>query len=246
MGNPIIFIDPSGSYVDASGILAKDKKGNYKNPELAEAFLLFAKSDLGIAFLAKFAAKGQVIAGHKYEEAGEFHQQGFDINFSAKNLNYSSTDPVDTYRLSYGPKGRTEMSEDHSGGLYLDIQLNSERNSQNPESVNFFDNPDDESARNQYILRTLGTIFHEAYIHAIPTAQDKSDDCILNCSNFTKKFGNKRLEAGTRNYNQHKQAKKSNSQWVKTVIPKIIRIFQANGSSFSPDKIKHKLLDFNN
>src|SRR5690554_2753692 len=45
--NPIFYIDPDGMRIDVSGILARDEEGDYKNKELAEAFLHFANTDLG-------------------------------------------------------------------------------------------------------------------------------------------------------------------------------------------------------
>jgi hypothetical protein len=68
--SPILFIDPDGRYVDTSFIYARNKDGEYKNGALVKAFEFFAKSKAGIAFLGNFAEKGQVIAGHKYEESG--------------------------------------------------------------------------------------------------------------------------------------------------------------------------------
>lgn len=81
MNNPSIFIDPDGIYVDTSWIYEKDRKGNYKNKVLVEAFNTFAKSKEGIAFLSNFAEKGQVIAGHEYKENGKFDLKGIDLNF---------------------------------------------------------------------------------------------------------------------------------------------------------------------
>jgi RHS repeat-associated protein len=81
MNNPVIFIDPDGMYVDTSWIYEKDKKGNYKNKALVEAFNTFAKSKQGIAFLSNFAEKGQVIAGHKYKESGNFDVKGIDLKY---------------------------------------------------------------------------------------------------------------------------------------------------------------------
>lgn len=45
--NPIFYIDPDGMRIDVSGILARDEEGDYKNKELAEAFLHFANTDNG-------------------------------------------------------------------------------------------------------------------------------------------------------------------------------------------------------
>ncbi len=79
--NPILFIDPDGNQIDDSFIYQKDKNGKYVSPALVKAWESFAKSKNGIAFLSNFAAKGQVIAGHKYEESGKFDQKNVDLKF---------------------------------------------------------------------------------------------------------------------------------------------------------------------
>lgn len=62
-------------------IYEKDKKGNYKNKNLVNAFEFFAKSEQGIKFLSQFAKEGQTIAGHKYTKNGKFHNAKIDINY---------------------------------------------------------------------------------------------------------------------------------------------------------------------
>ncbi|UPT71587.1 MAG: RHS repeat-associated core domain-containing protein [Flavobacterium sp. JAD_PAG50586_2] len=85
MDNPVIFTDPDGMHVDTAWIYQKDKKGNYINKDLVKAFNVFAKSKEGIAFLANFAEKGQVIAGHEYNESGQFDQKDIDLKFGGSD-----------------------------------------------------------------------------------------------------------------------------------------------------------------
>ncbi len=80
MDNPVIFTDPDGMYVDVAWIYQKDKKGNYKNKAIVEAFETFAKSKEGIAFLSNFAEKGQIIAGHEYKESGKYDKKKLILN----------------------------------------------------------------------------------------------------------------------------------------------------------------------
>ena len=87
----MIFIDSDGMYVDIAWIYEKDKKGNYKNKSIVEAFETFAKSKEGIAFLANFAEKGQIIAGHEYKESGKFDKKDIDLKFDKQDENSIGT-----------------------------------------------------------------------------------------------------------------------------------------------------------
>lgn len=68
VNNPVKLVDPDGREIDISGIF--DLNGNAKKGcELAcKAFLFFAKTSYGQKTLARFAKKGQTIAGHTYTE----------------------------------------------------------------------------------------------------------------------------------------------------------------------------------
>ena len=111
INNPTLFIDPTGMEVDVSFIYAKDKKGNYKNPYLIKAFEVFAKSKQGIEFLGNFAAKDQVIAGHKYDKSGKFDKKNIDLNFAENKSGANARTP-------------SEVKGDH---LQISIELNGGR-----------------------------------------------------------------------------------------------------------------------
>jgi RHS repeat-associated protein len=241
---PTLYIDPNGEYVDVSDILRK-KKGEYVNKEQAEAFMKFAKSDVGKEFLSMFASKGQVIPGHEYTKSGVFDKQGFDLSFSTRNLNYSSSDGDS--RLSWGPNGITEKSEDKNGGLSLNIVLNNAENISNDYSKNFFANKNDPKSKLNYELDMATTLFHEAFIHAKPFALDKADDCNINCSIFSSEHGYKQANdprGKKRNQIHHLAARKSGSDFSKKVIPAILSMYKQYGSGLSTSKIQSNINEF--
>lgn len=78
VNNPISNIDPDGraaEHVDPSEIY---KSGNKQQ---VKAFETFAKSKQGQEVISKFAEKGQVIAGIKYDKSGEYHNKGMDLKY---------------------------------------------------------------------------------------------------------------------------------------------------------------------
>lgn len=109
--NPVLLIDVDGLYVDTSWIYRKNKDGNYANKNLVEAFEIFAKSKDGINFLANFAEKGQVIAGHEYSESGKFDKKDIDLNYA----DAKSEDSVGDAYTSKETKGKN--------GLQITINL---------------------------------------------------------------------------------------------------------------------------
>ncbi len=234
--NPVFFIDPDGMRVDVSGILRKDKKGNYVHKELAEAFIKFAKSDTGIEFLSKFVARGQTIAGHKYKKAGQYHQEGTDLYFGAANLNSRISNDSDT-QGDTGSSGITRLR----GGKYvteirqkavIDIYVNSELNTNRKEAKNYSENKKNPKARTLFVLQRMSTILHEIVIHADSYARDLSDNCKINCSDE----GNK----------DHINAKKPGSLFLKKVLPVMIKEHRRSKTNLSEKEIKKRLLKFSN
>ena len=61
--------------------MKKNKDGSYKYKNLIKAFEFFANTKFGRNELAKYAKAGQVIAGQKFTENGEYHNKNIDISF---------------------------------------------------------------------------------------------------------------------------------------------------------------------
>ena len=156
--NPVKLVDPDGREIDISGIF--DQNGNAKKGcELAcKAFLFFAKTSYGQKTLARFAKKGQTIAGHTYTEDGYYHNKGIDLGFRVGKLKNGSS-----------ASGETEYDITGSGNtsrMKLTIALS------NPVVASDIDN----------IAGYLQTICHEMYFHAYNFAVDFIDDRTINDS----------------------------------------------------------------
>ena len=82
--NPMKLIDPKGKEIDISALYEKNRDGSYKYKNLIKAFEFFANTKWGRKELAKYAKAGQVIAGQKFTENGEFHDKNIDISFGGK------------------------------------------------------------------------------------------------------------------------------------------------------------------
>jgi RHS repeat-associated protein len=178
--NPTALLDPDGRYVDVSSIYEKNKNGDYKNPELVEAFNNFASSKEGIALLSKFAQKGQVIAGHEYSSDGVYHS---GVSIDGQNvridLAYKATDIKDKYGREDDANGRTDVSIKNGKGQ-IDILLNKNNAS---EKQDYKNNPSKQN-RNNYIWDATETILHESYIYGIYDANDIADNGKADRSNM--------------------------------------------------------------
>ena len=72
INNPIMFSDLYGD----SAIV------NFKTKESKLALELFMNTSIGLNYISRFAAKGQVIAGHLFTKDGKYHRKGFDLYLS--------------------------------------------------------------------------------------------------------------------------------------------------------------------
>ena len=156
--NPVKLVDPDGREIDISGIF--DQNGNAKKGcELAcKAFLFFAKTSYGQKTLARFAKKGQTIAGHTYTEDGYYHNKGIDLGFRVGKLKNGSS--------ASGETGYDITGSGNTSRMKLTIALC------NPVVASDNDN----------IAGYLQTICHEIYFHAYNYAVDFIDDRTINDS----------------------------------------------------------------
>jgi len=249
LNNPIIFVDPDGMRVDVSDILKKNKDGSYKNKELAEAFLLFANSKEGIAFLSQFAQKGQKIGDHTYAESGKFHKEGVNLLFSSQNINSTISDDSDS-QGNEGPNGQTG-SRGNTNNLNIQITVNTELNENNSASLNYKNDKSNSDKKKLFVLSRTATIFHESYIHAQVIAEDFLDDCNLNDSTIPKAFKGKvnRGFTGIINYSstyQHLLAREKNSLFRTIVLQALIGIYKQQKVNKSSTQIEKDMLNYSN
>ncbi|MEG2078115.1 RHS repeat domain-containing protein, partial [Chryseobacterium sp.] len=155
--NPILYIDPDGMQLDLSDIMKKGNEEQYK------AFVFFAKTKEGQAFLSKYVAKDQKIeyGGKTIFEAkanGEFHDKGIDLSYGIK------TDKSDEGGATTG-----KMKNDR-----VDISIMISKNAYGESGSKFFN--------------TLRQITHESFMHGDLTANNLRDDGYPNSSNIPKEY----------------------------------------------------------
>ncbi|XLS28534.1 RHS repeat-associated core domain-containing protein [Flavobacteriaceae bacterium M23B6Z8] len=243
--NPVFFIDPDGLRIDVSSILEQDEDGNYVHQELAEAFLAFANSDVGIEFLSKFAEAGQTIGDHTFEEDGEFHSQGIDLAFNATNENYSKGEGSEE-RGDRGANARTKLSPspyqfERNGKGTINVNVNKVLNVNNEYAKAYKNDPDNPMAKTLFILSRTLSIFHETIIHADGLAGDLADNCKLDCSNI-----NKNLNTYNDGVQQHIQAKQEGSLFLTKVVPVMKQLYNSFGIKRTNSQIKKQVTNFNN
>jgi hypothetical protein len=145
--NPIFFIDFHGD----SAIVENSVKND---PIANEAFKQFVSTKEGLKFLSKYAAKGQTIYGHTFQEDGKFHKKGIDLIYTVKFL-----------EPGVGGNTRTvDPSESKNGRANIIISL---QTSQSSAWKKVLLNP----TPNDIFERTID-IFHESFIHADLSAKD--------------------------------------------------------------------------
>jgi len=174
VNNPIRYIDKNGDSVIVSQALSNDWETNH-------AFESFAKTKEGIKFLSKYAAKGQVIAGHTYKKGGKYNKKGIDLTYDAKSFGNAEKG------------GETGTNADKNTGevtgrLRIDVTINTDAvRKVFGETINI--NPGGstlESAKqtsNMVFARAI-SIFHESFIHAESFAGDYMDNSKVDYSNL--------------------------------------------------------------
>jgi RHS repeat-associated protein len=143
LNNPIIFIDPDGEEVRLA----------ITDVAQAEALKKFMSTKEGLAFIGRYASAGQIIMGHKFEEAGEYSKYGHDLSIRTKSRKImgSRLGTAVTY-LKNGNKGIKRLR-------YID-RYDISQNEVNKYET-FIDLRAGESAEN-----TAYTLGHEAFVHA--------------------------------------------------------------------------------
>lgn len=248
--SPILFVDPDGLRIDLGNIFEKDKNGNFVNQELAEAFTLFAQSDVGNEFLSKFAAAGQEFeladgSTLSFDESGEFDSQGLDLAFQAANLNElkGGEGAVSDERNDRGPNGQTGAvggigSLEKRGKGTIVVRANSALNTSeergNEFAKAFKENPKDPMARTLFILSRTLTFFHETIVHADSFASDLTDDCTLNCSNIP----NSGFTGNNFSRAQHNAGRTDGSLFLSKAIPALQKIFESKGIRRTQSQLK--------
>ena len=154
--NPILYIDPDGMELDLSDIMKKGNEEQYK------AFVFFAKTKEGQAFLSKYMAKGQSITygGKKIFEAksnGEFHNNGIDLSFGVRT--------------------------DSDTGSYTEGSVKDDR-----VNVNVMVSKKAFGDSGSQFFNTLEHITHESFLHVDLTAKDYKDDGKGNSSSIPKEY----------------------------------------------------------
>ena len=248
--NPVFFVDPDGLRIDVGNIFDKDEDGNFIHQELAEAFTLFAKSDVGNKILSKFAEGGQEIgladgSTLSFKESGEFDSQGIDLAFQATNLNEAKggEGAVSDERNDSGPNGQTGAvggigNLERRGKGTIVVRANSALNTSeergNEFARAFKKNPKDPMTRNLFILSRTLTFFHETIVHADSFASDLTDNCLIDCSNIP----NSGFTGSNFSKTQHNAAKSEGSLFISKAIPALQKIFRDKGINRTQSQLK--------
>jgi RHS repeat-associated protein len=156
LGNPVRFIDPDGRKVIVGNIYEEDENCKPKYKTISDAFKAFATSKVGIAFLSNFAEKGQTIEGVTYNKDGKFHKK--NINFSIEAVMYCKN-------INNDSRSGQTLTSLNEKGLNINMQIDCDGFGQ----------------RDWY----LGTMCHEAFIHAESFGDDYLKDGKLDFSNFS-------------------------------------------------------------
>lgn len=152
--NPISFNDPLGDTVRVDETITGNKLLN-------SSFNAFAATKEGRKFLAKYAAKGQIIGGHTYKKEGKYSKQGVDVNYNA----HSFKDP------DYG--GYTGRFVDGYGRGQINVTINSDFDSKTTEGLV------------KEAFGKVSTLFHESFIHADLSTKDYLDNKKFDYSNIS-------------------------------------------------------------
>ncbi|AZB11504.1 RHS repeat-associated core domain-containing protein [Chryseobacterium sp. G0162] len=218
--NPILYIDPDGMQLDLSNIMKKGNEEQYK------AFVFFAKTKEGQAFLSKYMEKGQKVeyGGKTIFEAkvnGEYHNKGID--------------------LSYGVKTDSSVGGSTTGKIKGD-----EKN------VSILISNKAYGDSGSQFFNTLRQIVHESFVHADLEANDLQDDGYVNSSSIPKeyrKYDTWESQHGQHYYIQNEYLKDPTNNKVNTYTKEGFQILkQANEAlklKLGNSQIKTEMWNFN-
>ena len=140
--NPVKLVDPNGMEIDLSAIYDNNGKSRKGCESFCKVFDFFARTSIGQKYLARYAKKGQIIAGHEYKEDGVYHKKGIDLQ-----IEYGVTQYYPDNRSGY-----TDANSIVNGRLKLKIHILPETTDKDSKA------------------KLLEAFCHEFFIHAIQYA----------------------------------------------------------------------------
>lgn len=169
--NPIKFIDVNGDSLFITNAILQ-------NNQLSAAFGQFAGTKQGMAYLSKYAAKGQSFTiGDKtfsFDKDGEYSKTGVDLKYTAEDLGDGGGWGTITFGQTAG-----KVNEE-TGRMDLTITMNDNSNAldQSPDVRTY-------NAFNLRVFNSTTTYFHESFIHGQLTTADFLDNRLLDNSNIS-------------------------------------------------------------
>ncbi|OUD23569.1 RHS repeat domain-containing protein, partial [Flavobacterium psychrophilum] len=150
--NPVLYIDPDGREIGISELM--------KSASHAKAFILFAKTKEGKAFLNNYASAGQKleyngVVFYQADKAGKYDKKGVDLN----------------YKLGKNESGSSTSSEETNNGI--NVNINIAKKGFGSDNLTF---------------NLTEAITHESFLHANSSADDRLDDGMNNNSNLPKEY----------------------------------------------------------
>ena len=140
--NPLKFIDPDGREIDVSKFSSKQEQ---------EILRKFLSTEVGYAFFAQFARKGDKIAGVKFDKRGAF----------AKDLLAIRSDDHPNMTLYEGLTQTFERKDPKQGSIYGKELQNADGSTDISRGVIHLIRINANTSE----LRKLGTLNHEAFVH---------------------------------------------------------------------------------
>lgn len=217
LNNPVLFVDPDGKEIGL-GDLMKDK-------DHAKAFMLYAKTKEGKAFLDNFASEGQKLeydgkVFYKAGEAGKFDKKGINLNYSINQDKEDKGESYTTAQYSFGT--------DHK----LDINIVVAQ---------------DGFGSNNKTFNLVKAISHESFLHADSMAADYSNNTWMDKSNLPSDYKKYGLEAD-HYYTSMQNLENPNSVAAKSFAERTFSVLKQASSSlnlnYSSTQMKTQMWNF--